>query len=62
MAAGFPNSLSQLFLGDPKLFQKTTVAFRFLDRIQIFALQIFDKGRGHSVPVRQIAHEDRHFM
>ena len=52
---------SGLFLGEIELFDQLGVAARFLDGVEVFALEIFDQGQFQDGAIIGLADDDRHF-
>ena len=62
MAAAFPNRISQLLLRVRELLEQLSISPRFLERIQIRALDIFDKSYFKCFTIAQFTDENWQFM
>ena len=62
MAAALVDQLRDFGLSQPFLFRQAVIGARFLDRIEIFALQVLDQRQRHNLTFAQIANNRRNFM
>ena len=58
--SGFTDRIGDLLLGQPELGFQAVECERFLERVEIFALDVFDQRHCAGRPVVNIAHQYRH--
>ena len=54
-----PDLLRDIFLAHPKLIREPRISLRFLDRVQVGALQIFDQRKLENFQVGRLPNDGR---
>ncbi len=61
-AARATNGLGRRFVSEPKLFDQALQTLGFFQRVEVFALNVFDERHGRCRFVGHVAHQHRHAL
>ncbi len=62
MAARLVDELAERLLGVAVIGDELAIAFRFLDRVEVLALDVLEQGDLERLGIGKIAHDHRHFV